>query len=50
MLREMGKRQESLLINFLEENYQKMPRVMLRYSIERLEPELKIKYLKKITI
>ncbi|WNE41417.1 MAG: hypothetical protein AM1032_000157 [Mycoplasmataceae bacterium] len=47
MLREMGKRQEDLLINFLEENYQKMPRVMLRYSIERLNSELKIKYLNK---
>lgn len=47
MLREVGKRQKNILINFLEENYQKMPRVMLRYSIEKLEPELKIKYLKK---
>jgi 3-methyladenine DNA glycosylase AlkD len=37
MLRELGKRvDESLLIEFLNENAKQMPRVMLRYAIERL--------------
>ncbi|MBI2558856.1 DNA alkylation repair protein [Candidatus Woesearchaeota archaeon] len=47
MLREMGKRDESELIKFLDENYRKMPRTMLRYSIERLDEKSKKYYLKK---
>lgn len=35
-LREMGKRDPSLLRLFLQEYYHQMPRTMLRYSIERL--------------
>lgn len=35
MLREVGKRDESLLEKFLKENLQKIPRTTLRYAIER---------------
>lgn len=45
MLREAGKIDESFLINFLDKNKDKMPRVMLRYSIERLNKEQRRKYL-----
>lgn len=47
MLREIGKRDIKVLRNFLNENYQKMPRTMLRYSIEKLEESERKKYLKK---
>ncbi len=43
MLREVGKRNISLLQNFLDRNYKKMPRTMLRYAIERL-PERQRKF------
>jgi 3-methyladenine DNA glycosylase AlkD len=36
MLREVGKRDESALLAFLEEHAEVMPRTMLRYAIERL--------------
>lgn len=43
MLREVGKRcSQETLETFLQKNYQKMPRTMLRYSIERL-PEMRRK-------
>ena len=46
MLREVGKRcDEKYLINFLNKYAAKMPRTMLRYSIERLSKKLKIEYL-----
>ena len=40
MLREVGKRNNTLLKDFLKENYKIMPRTMLRYAIEKF-PELK---------
>jgi len=43
MLREVGKRDEKLLIAFLEKEYYNIPRTALRYAIERLE-ESKRKY------
>ena len=43
MLREVGKRNEKILINFLNKYTLKMPRTMLRYAIEKL-PEKKRKY------
>jgi 3-methyladenine DNA glycosylase AlkD len=46
MLRELGKRNEKILINFLDKNVTKMPRTMLRYAIEKFSEEKRQKYLK----
>jgi 3-methyladenine DNA glycosylase AlkD len=46
MLREVGKRcDEALLCKFLDTHAAEMPRTMLRYSIERLNPAQKRKYM-----
>jgi 3-methyladenine DNA glycosylase AlkD len=37
MLREVGKRDEPRLIAFLERHAHEMPRVTLRYAVERLD-------------
>jgi 3-methyladenine DNA glycosylase AlkD len=48
MLREMGKKGGmEKLIEFLDKNSQKMPRTMLRYSIEKLDEEQRRRYLNK---
>lgn len=39
VLREVGKKDQSALETFLLEHYEKMPRTMLRYAIERLPEE-----------
>jgi 3-methyladenine DNA glycosylase AlkD len=49
MLREVGKRDQSLLIKYLKARYANMPRTMLRYAIEKL-PEPKRKAFLKGTI
>lgn len=36
MLREIGKRDQDILLSYLEKNYSRMPRTSLRYAIERL--------------
>jgi 3-methyladenine DNA glycosylase AlkD len=47
MLREVGKKNLPLLIEFLEQNHTKIPRTTLRYAIEKFaEPERQL-YLKK---
>lgn len=46
MLREMGKRDLSTLIKFLDKYATVMPRTMLRYSIEKLTPAERVYYLK----
>jgi len=48
MLREVGNRNFSKEKNFLLKFYKKMPRTMLRYSIEKFDPELRSKFLKGI--
>ena len=47
MLREVGKRNKKILLEFLNKNYRKMPRTMLRYSIEKFSEKERQKYLKK---
>jgi 3-methyladenine DNA glycosylase AlkD len=45
MLREIGKRSFSTEYDFLVQHYKSMPRTMLRYAIEKFEPELRLKFL-----
>jgi len=45
MLREIGKRKQQILIDFLNKYHQIMPRTMLRYSIERLPEKMRNCYL-----
>jgi hypothetical protein len=47
MLREVGKRSLAVLRKFFELHAAKMPRVMLRYSIEKLSPTERAKWLAK---
>ena len=46
MLREVGKRDLEAEEQFLMKSYQKMPRTMLRYAIERFPEEKRKRYLK----
>lgn len=45
MLREAGKHDRDRLLGFLDRYAATAPRVLLRYAIERLEPELRAHYL-----
>ncbi len=45
MLREIGKRDFEAEYTFLQEHYRVMPRVMLRYAIEKFDPELRADFL-----
>lgn len=47
MLREVGKRNEKVLTDFLDKYAKQMPRTMLRYSLERLNPEQRRFYMQK---
>lgn len=47
LLREMGKRDKTLLISFLEQHHNHMPRTMVRYAIERLPDEERAIYIKQ---
>lgn len=47
MLREAGKRNQAVLENFLKKNSRRMPRTMLRYSIEKFSPAKRKFYMKK---
>ena len=46
MLREVGNRDFDAELKFLKEHYKDMPRTMLRYAIEKFNPELRQKFLK----
>ncbi len=46
MLREVGKRNEAVLVEFLHRHAPKMPRTMLRYAIERFAPAQRTAFLK----
>jgi len=46
MLRELGKRDELVLCEFLDQYVAKIPRTMLRYAIERFPEPKRLKYLK----
>jgi len=46
MLREIGKRNEEVLVEFLSKHYKNMPRTMLRYSIEKFDEQRRQAYLR----
>lgn len=46
LLREMGKKNENELLDFLKIHYKKMPRTTLRYAIEKFDEELRQYFLK----
>jgi|SRR3989344_4971286 len=46
MLREIGKRNQSIEEEFLKNNYKSMPRTMLRYAIEKFPEDKRLVYLK----
>lgn len=47
MLREMGKRDRDLLVQFLEKYCKVMPRTMLRYAIEKFPEEERKEFMKR---
>lgn len=47
MLREMGKRDKELLVQFLEKHCKVMPRTMLRYAIEKFPEEERKEFMKR---
>jgi 3-methyladenine DNA glycosylase AlkD len=47
MLREAGKRDEARLLAYLDSHAATMPRVAVRYAIEKLDPSVRARYLKQ---
>lgn len=47
MLREMGKRDKDLLVQFLEKHCKTMPRTALRYAIEKFPEEERQEFMKR---
>ncbi len=48
MLREVYKKEADICTKFLRENYTQLPRTTLRYAIERMQEEQRLRYLKGI--
>ena len=46
LLREMGNKNETELLDFLKQHYKTMPRTSLRYAIEKLDEDLRQDFLK----
>lgn len=46
MLREAGKKNKAMLVNFLDTHFAKMPRTMLRYAIEHFPEAERLRYLR----
>lgn len=47
LLREIGKKDEKILLDFLENYTLQMPRTTLRYAIERLNPDLRQRFMQR---
>jgi 3-methyladenine DNA glycosylase AlkD len=47
MLREVGKRDEDVLVSFLNENIEKLNRTTLRYAIEKFPKKKRMEWLHK---
>jgi 3-methyladenine DNA glycosylase AlkD len=47
MLREVGKKDKAVLVDFLEKHHKKMPRTSLRYAIEHFSTEERSYFMKK---
>lgn len=47
MLREIGKKEEKILENFLNNNIHRMPRTTLRYALERMPEESRQEFLNR---
>jgi 3-methyladenine DNA glycosylase AlkD len=47
MLREVGKKDRAVLVEFLEKHHKTMPRTALRYAIEHFSPEKRAYFMKK---
>ena len=45
MLREVGNRDLDVEVEFLKQHYRHMPRTMLRYAIEKFDPELRMRFM-----
>jgi 3-methyladenine DNA glycosylase AlkD len=47
MLREIGRRDEQLMVDFLDRNLAELPRITVRYATERLAPDERARYVKR---
>ena len=47
MLREIGKRNEKVLLSFMNKNHKKMPRITVSYALERVNKKKKQQYMIK---
>ncbi len=48
MLREIYKKNSNVCVAFLQENYAQLPRTTLRYAIERMQEDERLRYLKGV--